>query len=152
MAALEKELEALRTYARLAILSYDNGYSSYIEVLDAETSLFSAELNYVQVLGTFYTSMVDIYKSMGGGWVVQTEGMTEASNNELPGSDTSELPEPTAKVETNFLIGCKNLLVINKLLDYFFLFKLKSETTLLIITAINITPIIASMIDHIFAV
>ena len=93
MAALEKELEALRTYARLAILSYDNGYSSYIEVLDAETSLFSAELNYVQVLGTFYTSMVDIYKSMGGGWVVQTEGMTEASNNELPGSDTSELPE-----------------------------------------------------------
>ena len=103
LAALERELEALKTYARLAILSYDNGYSSYIEVLDAETSLFSAELNYAQVQGIFYTSMVDIYKSMGGGWVTQAEGMTELSTSEQPKSTafekpestTSELPEPS---------------------------------------------------------
>ena len=103
LAALERELEALKTYARLAILSYDNGYSSYIEVLDAETSLFSAELNYAQVQGIFYTSMVDIYKSMGGGWVTKAEGMTELSTSEQPKSTafekpestTSELPEPS---------------------------------------------------------
>ena len=95
LVALERELEALRTYARLAILSYDNGYSSYIEVLDAETSLFSAELNYVQVKGMFYTSMVDIYKAMGGGWVVQAEDMTEQSIPDLPEPTSSELPEPS---------------------------------------------------------
>jgi len=65
--------------------------------------LFNAELNYAQVQGTFYTSMVDIYKSMGGGWVVQAEGMTEPSSSELneqstpetPESNSSELPEPS---------------------------------------------------------
>ena len=103
LTALEKELEALRTYARLAILSYDNGYSSYLEVLDAQTSLFNAELNYAQVQGTFYTSMVDIYKSMGGGWVVEAEGMTalsssepnEQSTSEAHKSNSPELPEPS---------------------------------------------------------
>ena len=98
LAALEKELEALRTYARLAILSYDNGYSSYLEVLDAQTSLFNAELNYAQVQGTFYTSMVDIYKSMGGGWVVQAEGMTEPSSSELNEQSTSETPESNSEL------------------------------------------------------
>lgn len=39
--------------------------------------------------------MVDIYKSMGGGWVVQAEGMTELSTSEKPESTTSELPEPS---------------------------------------------------------
>ena len=98
LAALEKELEALRTYARLAILSYDNGYSSYLEVLDAQTSLFNAELNYAQVQGTFYTSMVDIYKSMGGGWVVQAEGMTEPSSSILNEQSTSETPESNSEL------------------------------------------------------
>ena len=98
LVALEKELEALRTYARLAILSYDNGYSSYLEVLDAQTSLFNAELNYAQVQGTFYTSMVDIYKSMGGGWVVQAEGMTEPNSSELNEQSTSETPESNSEL------------------------------------------------------
>jgi outer membrane protein TolC len=37
-------VEALRTYASTARLRYENGYTSYIEVLDAERSLFDAEL------------------------------------------------------------------------------------------------------------
>ena len=73
--------------------SYDNGYSSYLEVLDAQTSLFNAELNYAQVQGTFYTSMVDIYKSMGGGWFVQAEGMTKPSSSTRNEQSTSETPE-----------------------------------------------------------
>ena len=36
-------MEALRHYAEVARLRYDNGYTSYIEVLDAERSLFDAD-------------------------------------------------------------------------------------------------------------
>ena len=41
-----RQVETLRDYARMARLRYDNGYTSYIEVLDAERSLFDAELAY----------------------------------------------------------------------------------------------------------
>lgn len=46
--AQQRQVEALRGYARLARLRYDGGYTSYLEVLDAERSLFSADLAYTQ--------------------------------------------------------------------------------------------------------
>ena len=70
LAAQDERVTAMREYARLANLRYDNGYSGYIEVLDAERGLFSAELDYTQAKGDTYFAMIDIYKSMGGGWVV----------------------------------------------------------------------------------
>ncbi|MGO9016554.1 MAG: efflux transporter outer membrane subunit [Dissulfurispiraceae bacterium] len=75
--ALTRQVEALRTYARVARLRYDNGYTSYIEVLDAERSLFSAELNYTQTQGTLFQSLVNLYKAMGGGWVVAADELSK---------------------------------------------------------------------------
>jgi len=72
-----RQVEALRNYARIARLRYDNGYTSYIEVLDAERSLFNAELSYTQTQGVLFLSLVNLYKSMGGGWVVTAEGLTK---------------------------------------------------------------------------
>jgi multidrug efflux system outer membrane protein len=71
-----RQVEALRTYAHYARLRYDNGYTSYIEVLDAERSLFDAELNYTRTRGTVFTSMVDLYKATGGGWVEEADKLT----------------------------------------------------------------------------
>jgi multidrug efflux system outer membrane protein len=71
LAAQTQGLEALRTYTRLARLRYDNGYSSYLEVLDAERALFSAELDYARVRSDTYFALIDLYKAMGGGWVVE---------------------------------------------------------------------------------
>lgn len=70
-----KQVEALRTYARLARLRYEGGYTSYIEVLDAERSLFNAQLGYTQTQGAVLTSFVNLYKAMGGGWVLDAEKM-----------------------------------------------------------------------------
>jgi multidrug efflux system outer membrane protein len=70
LAAQTQGLEALRTYTRLAHMRYDNGYSSYLEVLDAERALFSAELDYARVKSDTYFALIDLYKAMGGGWVV----------------------------------------------------------------------------------
>ena len=74
--AQARQLEALRVYARTARLRYDNGYTSYLEVLDAEQSLFSAELGYVQTQGALFQALIDLYKAMGGGWVVKAGKMT----------------------------------------------------------------------------
>jgi multidrug efflux system outer membrane protein len=71
-----RQVEALRTYARLARLRFEGGYTSYIEVLDAERSLFNAQLSYTQTNGLVFNSLIGLYKAMGGGWVVQAEAMT----------------------------------------------------------------------------
>ncbi|MVV48019.1 efflux transporter outer membrane subunit [Pseudomonas sp. PB120] len=76
MASQDRQVEALRTYARYARLRYDNGYTSYIEVLDAERSLFDAELNYTRTRATVFTSMIDLYKATGGGWVAEADQLT----------------------------------------------------------------------------
>ena len=49
-----RQVDSLRNYARIARLRYDNGYTSYIEVLDAERSLFNAELSYTQTQGVAF--------------------------------------------------------------------------------------------------
>jgi multidrug efflux system outer membrane protein len=60
---------ALRNYARLSRVRFDNGAASYVEVLVAENDLFSAELNAVTSQADRLTQVVNVYKAMGGGWV-----------------------------------------------------------------------------------
>jgi len=60
---------ALREYARLSRLKFDNGAASYLEVLYAENELFTAELAAVRSRAERYTELVNVYKAMGGGWV-----------------------------------------------------------------------------------
>jgi outer membrane protein, multidrug efflux system len=76
LVALGRQVDALRNYAMIARLRYDNGYTSYIEVLDAERSLFNAELSYTQTQGILFLSLVNLYKSMGGGWVLAADSLT----------------------------------------------------------------------------
>jgi len=71
LSAQAQRLEALRSYARLARMRHDNGYSGYLEVLDAERSLFNAELDYTRVKSDTYFALINLYKAMGGGWVIE---------------------------------------------------------------------------------
>lgn len=87
LTAQGRRVDALYKYSRLARLRYDNGYTSYIEVLDSERSLFDAELIHSQNQSDVYTSLVNIYKSMGGGWVIEAENMAE------PPADTATIEE-----------------------------------------------------------
>lgn len=75
--AQERLVKALREYARLARMLYDGGYTQYLTVLYAETQLFPAEINYVQIHGSALSSIVTIYQAMGGGWVNQADKLTE---------------------------------------------------------------------------
>jgi multidrug efflux system outer membrane protein len=71
--SLGKRVHALENYARLARKRYDEGLTSFLEVLDAERSLFNAEIAYADTLNGLFRSMTNIYKSMGGGWVETAE-------------------------------------------------------------------------------
>lgn len=73
--AQARQVDALRIYASTARLRYENGYTSYIEVLDAERSLFDAELAFTQTRGGLLQALINLYKAMGGGWVVAAEKM-----------------------------------------------------------------------------
>ncbi len=66
--AREQTVSALRRQARLATLRYDNGYSNYLEVLDAERALFSAELALAESRRAHLSASVDLYRALGGGW------------------------------------------------------------------------------------
>jgi len=66
--AQRRQVEALQQYASTARLRYDNGYTSFIEVLDAERSLFNVQLQYTQTHQVQLQAMVNLYLAMGGGW------------------------------------------------------------------------------------
>lgn len=70
-----QEVATLHNYARVARLRFDSGYTSYIEVLDAERSLFIAELSHAETKGVLFQALVNLYKAMGGGWVVESDRM-----------------------------------------------------------------------------
>jgi multidrug efflux system outer membrane protein len=71
-----RQIDTLRNYARMARLRFETGHTSYLEVLDAERSLFNAELAQAQTKGALFQALVNLYKAMGGGWVVDAEQKT----------------------------------------------------------------------------
>jgi len=76
LAAQERLVVALKDYSRLAKLQYDGGYAPYSTVLQAEQSLFPAELTLAAVRTSVFTSAANTYKAMGGGWVTEADKLT----------------------------------------------------------------------------
>jgi outer membrane protein, multidrug efflux system len=53
---------------RLSNMRYKGGTTTYLEVLDGQRSLFNAELTLASARGAEYQSLVQLYRSLGGGW------------------------------------------------------------------------------------
>jgi multidrug efflux system outer membrane protein len=62
------QVTAATTAERLARLRYDGGVSNYLEVLDAQRSLFNSELALAQINRDQLVALVQLYKALGGGW------------------------------------------------------------------------------------
>ncbi|HEX6850803.1 MAG TPA: efflux transporter outer membrane subunit [Candidatus Polarisedimenticolaceae bacterium] len=73
-AAQTERVKAERKVLELAELRYRGGVADYLEVLDAQRSLFNAELDEAQSIGANLTSLVGLYKALGGGWPASPEG------------------------------------------------------------------------------
>ena len=64
----EETVADLQESVRLSNMRYRGGTTTYLEVLDGQRSLFAAELTLAQARGTEYQSLVQLYRSLGGGW------------------------------------------------------------------------------------
>lgn len=66
--ALAAQRSALAEALRLATNRYRAGYSAYLEQLDAQRGLLSAELALAQVRADRLNAVVSLYQALGGGW------------------------------------------------------------------------------------
>jgi multidrug efflux system outer membrane protein len=57
--------------ARLTELRYKNGASSYLEVLDAQRSLFAAQQAVLQLQAQAQQNLAVLYRVLGGGWTAE---------------------------------------------------------------------------------
>ena len=64
----EEYVRDLDESVRLANLRYNGGITDYLEVLDAQRSLFSEHLTLAQSRGNEFQSLVQLYRALGGGW------------------------------------------------------------------------------------
>jgi multidrug efflux system outer membrane protein len=66
--SLDAQVEAQRRVLVLAEVRYRGGISPYLEVLDAQRALFDAELERAVTIRDQLTSVVRLYRALGGGW------------------------------------------------------------------------------------
>jgi multidrug efflux system outer membrane protein len=64
----ESLVQAAQDARRLADIRYQGGAASYLEVLDSDTRLFSAELGLARAQLDELAAFVEIYRALGGGW------------------------------------------------------------------------------------
>jgi multidrug efflux system outer membrane protein len=73
MSAVKRKREAARNANELSNERYDKGVTSYLEVLEADRTLFSVELEFSELDQQLFRSYVRLYKALGGGWLTRQE-------------------------------------------------------------------------------
>jgi outer membrane protein, multidrug efflux system len=66
--AQETTVKDLQDTVGTSLVRYRGGITTYLEVLDGQRSLYSAELTLAQARGNEYQSLVQLYRVLGGGW------------------------------------------------------------------------------------
>jgi outer membrane protein TolC len=66
--ALREAVAANRKAVGLATTLYTQGNTDFLNVLDAQRSLFASEDALIQSTGNVSTDLVAIFKALGGGW------------------------------------------------------------------------------------
>lgn len=96
--SMQVEVDSLRKAKELASLQYDNGYTDYLTVLDAERQLFSAELNLASALQNRLDATVSVCMALGGGWKDsgETPDFPIVDTKKLLDSETPVVPAATS--------------------------------------------------------
>jgi multidrug efflux system outer membrane protein len=64
----EESVRDLQESVNVSLMRYRGGTATYLDVLDSQRSLFSAELTLAQARNNEYQGLVQLYKALGGGW------------------------------------------------------------------------------------
>jgi len=89
LTAIERQQAAAKNANELSKERYDKGVSSYLEVLDTERTLFSAELNLSELKQQYLNAYVKLYKALGGGWITEEE----KTSGTQPGDSGNTTPD-----------------------------------------------------------
>jgi multidrug efflux system outer membrane protein len=79
--AIERQYLAAKNAEMLSRMRYDGGVTSYLEVLESERTLFTAELQLSEIRQLTFNSYIKLYKALGGGWISKEE-YVEAKNQQ----------------------------------------------------------------------
>lgn len=66
----QKRVSVLQDYLNLATLQYNNGQTDYLNILDAERTLFAAQIDLVTSEAGIFITLVNLYKALGGDWAM----------------------------------------------------------------------------------
>jgi len=84
IAALERYVAAQQTALELSELRFRTGVDSYLNVLTAQTNLYASEQTLVAARLARLTTLVDLYESLGGGWLERTGDAPRAAEDLSP--------------------------------------------------------------------
>ena len=106
----KRRVKVLKDYLFLATLQYNEGETDYLNVLDAERNLFNAQLDYAEAQAETFTTLIDLYRALGGGWVIDaneeyvfgnTPPLCVQDTDSLHGECKSTPSEPSAKTNAS---------------------------------------------------
>lgn len=66
--ALEREISALEEARELSMILYKKGLVDFLNVIDVERDLFTAQNRFISSKEQLMTLLVAVYKALGGGW------------------------------------------------------------------------------------
>ncbi len=68
-AALREQIQAVSSALQHANNRHHAGYAPYLEVLDAQRSLYQLQVQEIQLNSEVLLTQVALYQALGGGWV-----------------------------------------------------------------------------------
>ena len=77
--ALQAQVRAEQARVRLAEVRYRGGVTTFLEVLDAQRSLFTVQQSVIQIELAQLQNQVGLYKALGGGWKDGATGQPASS-------------------------------------------------------------------------
>ena len=63
-----KLVDANEQIALMTNTLYRSGMSAYLDVIDAERSLYESQMEYSNLVAQQYINYVNLFKALGGGW------------------------------------------------------------------------------------
>jgi multidrug efflux system outer membrane protein len=85
---------SLRDAGELSRLRYDQGLSTYLEVLYADQELFRQELQLARTRGAQLRVVAQLYRALGGGWQAEATPGTPGSPGGTPPPPPPAPPAP----------------------------------------------------------
>lgn len=70
--ATQAQVRAAQTTFNLSDLRYRNGVASYLDLLDAQRTLYTAQQAEIQIKLSQLANQITLYKTLGGGWTAES--------------------------------------------------------------------------------